>query len=346
MHNGVPRILIIRLSAIGDVVRVLPALHALREHHPHAQIDWAVEAKSAGILEDHPALDDIILFNRPGGMRENAAAFIRFLREIRANRYDIVLDFHGILKSGLAMAFSRATKRIAFAAPRSQEGSALFATERVKLPSARMNRMEENLELVKALGVRRGNLDVIIPVAHDIQDEVDDWLADKFHGGKRIVAVHAPVDRPEKQWPLENYAALADMFLADGRFEVLLTWGPGQEDVVERVRSLSRRNPEIAPETSSLKHLAWLLSRCDLLVGGDTGPMHIASAMGTPIVALFGGTDPAMHNPMRQPCAVLYRGPDPPLRAVDRVNGQKNMMLITPREAYDAAVALLKSPGT
>lgn len=343
MLNGLPRILIIRLSAIGDVVRVLPALHALRDLHPHAQIDWAVEPKSANILEGHPAIDRLVLFERPsGGKRAGWGAFWRFCREIRRSRYDIVVDFHGILKSGLAMAASGARERVAFAAPRGQEGSPLFANRRVKLSAARMNRIEENLELVKALGAKRLNLDVLVDMPEEVRDSVDEWLSDKFHGGKWVVAIHAPVDRPEKQWPLGHFAALADLFLADGRFEVLLTWGPGQLETAEAVRALARRNPEIAPETSDLKHLARLLERCDLFVGGDTGPMHIASAMNTPVVALFGGTDPRMHSPLRQPSTVLYAGKDAPEKAIDRSNGPALLAQIAPVQAYDAGIALLK----
>lgn len=342
MLNGVPRILIIRLSAIGDVVRVLPALHALRDLHPHAQIDWAVEPKSAGILEGHPALDRVLVFPRPDDAWSAATAFLRFCREIRRSRYDVVFDFHGIAKSGLIMGASLARKRVAFARPRSQEGSALFASQRVRLPAARMNRIEENLELVKAFGARRLNLEVEIEIPDAVQDEVDEYLTDKFHGGKRLVVLHAPVDRAEKQWPLTHFAGLADLLLADGRFEVLLTWAPGQRGVAEKVQALARRNPEIAPETPTLKHLAALLLRCDLFVGGDTGPMHIASAVNTPVVGLFGGTDPRMHSPLRPPCAVLYGGDTPPDKPIDRARGPELLARITPQQAWEAGLGLLK----
>ena len=338
MLNGLPRILIIRFSAIGDVIRVIPALHALRDLYPNAQIDWAVEPKSADILEDHPALDRVILFDRHAGAR----AFFRFCRQVRAAHYDLILDFHGILKSGLAMGASRAPRRIAFARPRGQELSPLFATECVRLPADRMNRIEENLELVKVLGAKRLTLDVHIPVPEDVQDTVEDWIADKFHGGKRFIAVHAMVERPEKQWPLRHFAELCDLLLADGRFEVLLTWGPGQREIAAEVRRLSKGKPEIAPETPTLKHLAWLLSLCDCFIGGDTGPTHLASAMNTPVLALFGGTDPKRHCPLRLPSAVLYLGPEPPRRTVDRRDGAAHLARITPQMAYDAAIALIK----
>lgn len=341
MINGVPRILIIRLSAIGDVVRVLPALHALRDRFPHAQIDWAIEPKSQDIVSGHPALDSELVFERSKGKAASARALRRFCQEIRARRYDIVIDFHGILKSGLMVRASRAPKRYGFARPRSQELSYLFTNQRVALPSSRMNRIEENLELCKALEVKSHSLEVTIDVPEEIQDEVDEYVHATFDAGKRLVLIHAPVDRPEKQWPLAHFAALADMILADGRCEVLLTWGPGQREVAEKVQALSSRRPVIAPETPTLKHFAWLANRANLFFGGDTGPMHIASAMGTPVTVVFGGTDPARHAPLRPPSEVLYAGPPAPPSSIRPQDAQTYLEQITPEAAYDACVRMM-----
>ena len=342
MINGVPRILIIRLSAIGDVVRVLPSLHALRDLHPHAQIDWAIEPKSKDVITDHPCLDQVLVFERPEKRMEAVRAFRAFCKQIRENRYDIVIDFHGLFKSGLMMRASRAKQRFAFKPPRAREMSHWFANTTVPLLTSRMNRIEENLELCKALGAKRHTLDVSIHVNDDVQDHIDEFFDDTFHGNKKYFLVHAPVDREEKQWPLENFAALADMLLADGRYEVLLTWGPGQREIAEKVASLCKRSAEIAPETPDLKHFAWLAQRSDLFFGGDTGPMHIASAMGTPVVAVFGGTDPARHAPMRQPSEVLYAGPEDAPPSVDKKRAAEYLAAITPEMAYDACVRLTR----
>lgn len=341
MLNGIPRILIIRFSAIGDVVRTLPALHALRNAYPHAQIDWAVEPKSLNIISEHPALDQIHLFKRPEGMWESSRVFRHFCRMIRHSQYDMVLDFHGLLKSGLVMRASRAPQRFAFAPPRAREMSHLFANRRVALPSAILNRMEENLLLCAAAGAPCDSLEVTIAVPDEVQDAIESFMQDEFHSGKQIIAVHAPVDRPEKQWPLHHYAKLVDMLLSDGRFDVLLTWGPGQQEMARKVQEMARRNPHVAPETPDLKHYAWLVKQCALFFGGDTGPMHIASAMDVPVVAVFGGTSPAKHHPFREPSQVLYAGPEnlqgnlSPAQAASYLEG------ITPEMAYDACVGIL-----
>ncbi len=342
MLNGLPRILIIRFSAIGDVVRTLPALHALRDSFPHAQIDWAVEKKSEDIVSEHPALDQIHVFERPEGVWNGIKSFIRFCLLLRANHYDIVLDFHGIFKSGLASWFTRARKRFAFAAPRGQEFSPLFATTQVHLPSTTLNRVEENLLLCEATGAKSGTADVVIALPEEMEDAVEEFFQDEFQGAKRIVAIHAPVDRPEKQWPIAYFAELVDMLLCDGRFEVMLTWGPGQRACVEEICAKSRRNPHIAPETPCLKHYACLVARCALFVGGDTGPMHIAAAMDVPVVAIFGGTSPEKHGPYLKPCRILYAGPPNIPHNLDAKEASAYLAAIKPEAVYDACIGLLK----
>jgi lipopolysaccharide heptosyltransferase I len=341
MLNGIPRILIIRLSSIGDVTRVLPALQALRRVHPNAQIDWAVERKSAEVIEGHPDIDRVLVFDRPPRRREAIRSFWKFCKTIRESRYDVVIDFHGILKSGLISYLSAAPERYSFAPPRAQEGSHRAAKHRIKLPSGRLNRVEENLLLAKALGPVSDRIEASISVPLDVEELVDEYFEQTFEGGKRVVAMHIPVDREEKRWPAEHFAELIDLLLADGRFEVLLTYGPGQLEQVQRVTRLAHRTAHLAPETPDLKHYAWLIYRSDLYFGCDTGPMHIACAMGTPVVAVFGGTDPARHAPWRVPSEVLYvddagGATGPPNRATTA----ERLAKITAEDAYSACIRL------
>ncbi|NUM54578.1 MAG: glycosyltransferase family 9 protein [Candidatus Hydrogenedentes bacterium] len=341
MIAGSPRILIIRLSAIGDVVRVLPALQILRERYPEAHIDWMVERKAADIVEGHPALDGVIVFERPGGAWKSSREFAGLCRDIRNKRYDMVVDFHGILKSGLVAAASRAKQRIGFARPRSQEGSNLFYTKQVSVPLDKLNRAEENLRLCQALAADARWPSPVIYVSDEVQETVHDYTDSEFDSDKLVVAMHAPVDRPEKQWPLAHFAGLADLLLADGRFEVLLTWGPGQFGVVEEVQSLMRRKASVAPEMPDLKHYAALVARCALYVGGDTGPMHIAAAMGTPVIGVFGGTNPAQHAPYLLPGKALYAGASTGHSANGLAAAQVRLAAITPDEAYAACIQQL-----
>ena len=342
MLNGVPRILIIRLSAIGDVVRVLPALHCLRETYQNAQIDWVVEKKSAEILSGHPAIDQLLVFERSDDFKSSFKGFWSVCKEIRTNRYDIVMDFHGIFKSGSMCAFSRAPERYGFSRPRSQEGSYFFTNRKVKIEAEIQNRMDENFALCEPLVKGVKSLDVLIHIPDDALDMGDEFMEENFHGAKKIVAIHPPVDRPEKQWPLDHYAVLTDMLLSDGRFEVLLTWGPGQLDMVREVASQTSRNPVIAPETDGLKQYMALIQHSDLYFGGDTGPMHIASALDVPVIAVFGGTKPEQHAPLRQPNRILCAQYDlSESEQATLVSDEAKLSAITPELAYDACVTLL-----
>lgn len=341
MINGVPRILIVRLGSIGDVVRVLPAVHSLRHAFPEGQIDWAVEPKSAGIVEGHLDLDRVLVFERGDGFWDSSKAFLRFCRKIREGHYDIVLDFHGILKSGLIVWFSRTPVRYGFARPRSREGSYLFTNRKVHLGRDTLSRVEENLRLSEQLAPRLDSAPVPCHVSEEIQAEVDDYFEATFEGGKRVVALHVPVEREEKRWPTGHFAALSDLLLADGRFDVVLTWGPGQFREVEEVLALTKREPHVAPEMADLKHYMWLVHRAHLYFGGDTGPMHIAWAMGTPVVAVFGGTDPLQHAPLGNQCEALTA--EKALGAEARLKGMggaEKLRLVTPEAAYDSCVRL------
>lgn len=338
MVGGSPRILIIRLSAIGDVVRVLPVLQILRDAYPDAHLDWVIERKSVEVIQGHPALDGVLIFERPKRTIDAVREFMGLCRSVRDNHYDIVLDFHGILKSGLLTRYSGAKDRIGFSRPRSQEGSFLFTNRKAKLPREPINRCAENHLLCQALvpECEWGHPIICVPI--DVQTTVDDYFEATFDGGKRVIALHAPVERPEKQWPIEHYARLSDLLLADGRFEVVLTWGPGQLGVVKQILNKTYRLPLVGPETPDLKHLAWMLYRADCYFGGDTGPMHIAWAMGTAVVAVFGGTDPRQHAPYRQPHRILAEGQ---AAAGDLATARKRLHAITPEAAYEACLEIL-----
>lgn len=198
MINGVPRILVIRLSAIGDVVRVLPGVMP--------SVISIQMPRSIGLSSRNPPRSSKITppstscgFSNEGQVGLENAAFVRC--RSRRERYDIVVDFHGIFKSGMIMLWSGAKQRLGFARPRSQEGSWLFCTRGVRLVSQRMNRIEENLELVKALEARRHHLDVEIAISPEIEEAVHEYVHSQFDGAKTKVGVHVPVERPEKQWP-------------------------------------------------------------------------------------------------------------------------------------------------
>ena len=325
---------------------MLPALHCLRDAFPNGQIDWVVERKSLAILEGHPAIDQVLVFERADDFRQSAREFLKLCKQVRANKYDIVIDFHGILKSGLITGASGADKRYGFARPRSQELSYLFTNHKTKVGVEITNRMHENLALCEHFAKGWKSLDVLLQIPEHALDMSDAFMEENFNGAKKVVAVHVPVDRPEKQWPLSHFAELADMLLSDGRFDVLLTWGPGQLEMVRDVAALASRNPVIAPETDGLKEYMALIQDSDMYFGGDTGPMHIASALDIPVVAVFGGSDPSQHSTLRHPNKALHASQIiSDSDALIRMTAAEMMEVITPEIAYDACVALSLGKG-
>jgi len=342
MLNGLPRILIIRLSAIGDVVRVIPALHCIREVFPNAQIDWVVETKSAEVLKGLPVLDQVIQFDRSSDLMSSIVDFFHTAKEIRSRKYDYVFDFHGIFKSGLFTRFSGAPKRIGFERPRSQELSFLATNEKVKLGPEIVNRMHENLALCDPFYSGPKSLDIALAVTEDDFFIMEEFFEDQFHGAKTIVAIHVPVERAEKQWPVEYFSEVIDMLLSDGRFDVVLTWGPGQRAIVEEVSGLCKRDPVISPQLTSLKQYMALIQCSDMYLGGDTGPMHIASALDVAVVGIFGGTNPAQHSPLREPLEILSGFPEGDTRQkLSVADAAARMNKITPEMVFDACVRMV-----
>jgi len=340
------RILVVRLSAIGDVVRTIPAVKALRTAVPGAFIGWAVEDKAASILEGSPYIDRLHVMPRRT-WRQNymrVGPFWRFIRRIRDTGYQIALDFHGNAKSGMVSWLSGAQHRIGFARGYCKELNHMATTRHVVPPGKRINRYERNFSLIESvIGVRPHDLDVDVPIGESVRGEVDTFLGQWRDHARLLVAVHPVTSRPFKVWPASAYANVCDE-LATGAepCQVVLTWGPGELDATAKVARLAETQIKLAPPMDSLKHFAYLVSRADLYFGGDTGPMHIASTMGTPVVAIFGSTDPVVNGPFRKPHRVLYADLEcSPCNERKCGRAHECMARITPGDAVSAIRELL-----
>jgi len=339
--NNISKILIIRLSAIGDVIRVIPAMEAIHIAYPEAHIDWVVEKKASEVITGHPLLNKCIIFERNNNLWSSIQNFYKLCKQIRGNRYDLVIDFHGILKSGFISFCSRAPYRFSFAPPRAQELSHIFANHLIALPKDKtLSRVEENFILARSVGAEKIEHWIGMLIPDDIEEEIQRLLQSICETNKKLIIIHPPVERFEKQWPLEYFAQLADFLIADGRFEVLLTWGPGQLNIVKQVVKKMSRPVLIAPELPSLKHLASLISHASLFISGDTGPMHLAWLLYQPAICIFGGTNPEQHAPQGPHYRTLYKGPVPFPKKMPLQQAQEALRKITPEEVYKIALEL------
>lgn len=303
------RILVIRLGAVGDVVRTRFAFAGVRALYPRAQIDWLVEDRAASALDGIVGLDSVLRLPRRGLLRERPLGSLgrlaAFARELRARRYDLVLDFHGILKSALLARASGTPISVGFETGVAREGSARLYTERVAFRPLHTSRFERNAALVRFLG---GDVPDDPPPL-ELPDRVARELASVPSGS---IVLH-PGTSPEtryKRWDPDRYAEVATALQERLGFDSLVTWGPEDEEraSAERVVAAAGGAARLAPETPTILHVLELLRRSRLYVGSDSGPMHLASLAGIPVVALFGPTDPVENAPFGGlPARVLRR---------------------------------------
>jgi lipopolysaccharide heptosyltransferase I len=303
------KILILRLSAVGDVIRTLPAVKALKEHTPYSSITWIVEEPSQAFLESLPEIDEVILFPRKrwtkgikslrgigGTIKEIWALII----DLRRRRFDVVLDFHGILKSGLLSFLSGSPKRVGYDRRSTKEGNFLFSNVKVKLPKERISRFQRNLTLLKGVGLEVRELKYSLHISTEDREYVESFFNTLSVSLKRpLIAIH-PGTSPKalfKRWMPDQYAQLADRLVRELNAGVLFTWGTEELEWVEGIRKEMNEPSLLGPKTESLTQLGEVYRHCDLYIGGDTGPMHIASLMGIPVVVIYGPTDPIENEP-------------------------------------------------
>lgn len=302
-----PRVLIVRLSAIGDVVHVLPALAALRRAMPDAHLAWIVESLSAPLLEGHPMLDELIVYprarwRRQGYLRSLAGDARRFFGEMRRRRFDVAIDFQGLTKSAIIPWLSKIPTRIGYGGDDGREISRWFYTARPTPPDEIRHVVHRNLYLLTALGVTAPALEFLFPDFSAEREQVSRLLEEQGIGAdERLVLLNPGAGWETKRWPAEYFGRLAARIARDLGRSVLLTWGPGEEALIEQalgeVPADVRPHVHRAPRTT-LREFVALLDRCLVMVGGDTGPVHLAAARGVPVVAIYGGSDPKRNSPL------------------------------------------------
>ena len=323
------KILIVKLSAIGDVIHTLPALIALRGHYPEAEITWLVETTAAPIIDGHPALDQILISRRKewvdailhqdGKARKIALkeAF-GFIQKLRQNRYDIIIDFQNLFKSGVLVGLVRGRRKVGFdKGMQRNEKAHHFYNRRVPPVSMEIHAIERYLTLLEAIGVKDKRIAYQIPVSDTDIHEVDRLLTDAGVGkNEKLVAINPMARWETKLWKPERFAQVAEQLVATGQIKVVFTGGAADRDKLDAILSMMNNQAVNLAGRTSLKELAALYMRAELLISTDTGPMHLAAAVETPVVALFGPTAPWRTGPYgdqhqvifsKDPCAPCFK---------------------------------------
>jgi heptosyltransferase-1 len=304
------RIALVRLSALGDVVHALPLAHALRCHWPGCELTWIVERREEAIVVGNPDLDHVVPvdtrlwrreFRHPGGALAVAAKVRGLVRRLRAGRFDVALDVQGNIKSGLITAFTRAPVRVGFALRHCRErANALFTNRRVALPARPIHVVEENLALLAGLGIDRAAVGApAFPVPVDPAAEGVIARVLEKEGVKPetpLVVLNPGAGRANKRWGVDAHRRVGDALARRLGGRLVVAWGPGEGDLARAVAEGLAGSPLVPPPTS-IPEMVALLRRASLVVGGDTGPVHIAAVLGVPTIGLYGPTDPRRTGP-------------------------------------------------
>ncbi len=309
------KVAILKLSSLGDVIHALPVAHALRRQFPDSHLTWVVEAREAALLNGHPDLDTVLpvdtrrwrrRFWTPAGAREIKEK----LEQLRAGCFDVVLDLQGLLKSGLLTAYTGAPLRVGLAVGHLREPlNALFTNCRVTPPPQAVHVVEQYLALLEPLGVVDRRPTFNLAVNRDAEHRMGAFLAAHWvKPDDQLVALIPGARRPWKRWPVEHWRRLAERLALEGGCKVLVLWGPGENAVAEAVSRQLPAGPLLAPATA-LPELVALLRCVALAVAADTGPLHLAAALGTPCLGLYGPTFAKRNGPYGSHCRSL-QSPD------------------------------------
>jgi heptosyltransferase-1 len=290
-----PRILLIKLSSLGDVIHTLPTLEALRSLYPQGHITWLVEEAHAPVLAGHPALDEVwpvprIRLGTNKGMGD-LQEVLQAVRCLRAEPFDLVIDLQGLLKSAVWVALARSARKLGY--DRTRELSYLALTERLAPFDPEAHAVWRYLNVARHLGAPAGpprfrlGLKMTGDLSHLISPEIE----------RPLVVMHPGARWPTKLWPATHWAHLAEWLAREKGFQVVITGSPGDRKSAQEIVDQTDLPLSNLAGRTSLSELAALLQKAHLAVTTDTGPMHLAAAIRTPVATLFGPTAPWRTGP-------------------------------------------------
>jgi heptosyltransferase-1 len=285
---GEPRFLVIRMGSLGDIVHTLPAVAALRDGIPAAEIDWLVEARWRPLLDGNPTISRVIEIQR-----RSARSVLSAATELRRAGYSCALDFQSLYKSAILGFVSGANERVGFTWDYMREPLAsVFYTKRTR-PEGR-HKVEHNLSLARSVGAAPEAARFPITISEEAAISIRAKV--KQAGLAEYYTMSPGGGWVSKCWPAKRYGQLHQILWKRHGWRGVVCFGPGEEQIAERVR-VAAGEPAPALLSLDLKELAALLANAQCLVSADTGPLHLAAALGTPVAGLYGPTDPERNGP-------------------------------------------------
>ena len=295
--TGETRILILKPSALGDIVHTLPLLSSLKKSFPNKFIAWGVKEKFYELLEKNPYLDEIIIWKERG--------FWKFVAEIRKRKFDVVIDLQGLFRTGLVAYLSKAPQRWGFCREEAKENQLMFINIPIKTKS--MHIVDKYLDFAEHLQAER-TVEFPIPEKESAREYIGQYFQrTNIYPNEKLIALIQGTGWENKTWRQERFAQLGRLLSLKENQKVIIVWGGGESEKIkaQKINKMASDKLVVAPHTT-IAQLVSLFKRCSIVVGGDTGPLHLAAALGIPVVGLYGPTPPARNEPYTQKKEVIY----------------------------------------
>ena len=347
--NEEMKILIIKLSSLGDVIQTLPVLIPLRKNFPDAKISWLVEEEAVEIIKGNPLVDQIIISRKNrwikalsnfGKLRQIVQEGNAFCKDLRSCSYDFVIDFQGLLKSGIFVGLSRGKRKLGFAPVR--EKAHIFLNEKIPFPKTPLHAVERYLFLVASLGCSGVNPEFFIPIRQNHRDRILNFLREnKITLDKPLILLHPGTRWKTKLWVEAKWAILGDWLQEKTGAQVVFTGSVNDLSLIERIIGKMRFPAVNTAGMWGLNELAFLQKQADVVIIPDSGPMHLASAMGTSVIALFGPTDPKLTGPYSERSRVIMKAAECQPCFKRKCLSHECMKEITVKEVWEATEAVL-----
>lgn len=302
------RILIVKPSSLGDVVHALPVLHGLRQRYPDAHLAWLVTPPFDALIRNHPDLDEVILFDRRGygRMAYSPAAvlrFVRFIRELRRRRFDLVIDLQGLFRSGFLARATAAPTRLGHADAR--ELAPLFYTHRLPRRPADTHAVDRNYAVAAMLGFADVPIRFDLALTDAERARADEMLTQAAPGSGPLIAIVPGARWETKRWPPEKFAQLLKAIAERRLGRCVLLGAPDERDVCARVaKAGSDTDRANLAGRTTMRELAALIGRCDIVICHDSAPLHLAVALDRRMLCITGPTNPHRTGPWRRPESV------------------------------------------
>jgi len=313
MSYNFSNILIIKPSAIGDIVMSLPALAALRKGFPDANIAWLVRSEYAPLLRNHPDLNEIILFDRKLLAKwwrspQSFKALVALLGQLRGERFDAVIDLQGLLRTGWFGWISGAKHR--FGMKGAREGASLFYNHKVKHDLSCVHVVDFYLKVVESVTGQRAAAEFAVPHDEYAEKSLRRLLSESHVAGNNYIVMIPGASNRRKRWPEKNFAALAEKIRSQSDAAIIMVGSGGDRKCTAAVQAATSAGLLDFAGRTAIPELIALLRNARLVVSNDTGPGQIAAGLGVPLVILFGPTNPLRLCPYGRPDTVVTADPD------------------------------------